>query len=74
MRRFSSLILAGLLGLPAFVSGQDLEMLGARYGTPVPERYLRSMLGGGDEAFQFRRGWSARIGEIPKADLNLAQI
>lgn len=74
MRRFSSLVLAGLLGLPAFVSGQDVEMLGARYGTPVPEGYRRSMLSGGGDAFQFRRGWSARRREVLEVDLDLAQV
>ena len=60
MRRFPFLLLLVLAGLPVSVSGQDVEMLGERYGTPVPDGYRRSVLGAGDAAFEFRRGWSAR--------------
>ncbi len=63
MRRFPFLFALVLAGLPSLISGQDVEMLGARYGTPVPEGYRRSMLGAGNAAFEFRRGWSARLAE-----------
>lgn len=43
-------------------------MLGRRYGTPVPDGYRRSMRDGRGEAFQFRRGWSARLGDVRGGD------
>ncbi len=70
MRRFPSLVAMGLLGLPLCASGQDVEMLGERYGTPVPEGYVRSTLSGGGTAFEFRRGWSARLGEPEGGDVD----
>jgi M6 family metalloprotease-like protein len=39
--------------------GQDVEMLGERYGTPLPEGYRRAREADVG-AFEFRRGWAAR--------------
>jgi len=41
------------------VHGQDVEMLGERYGTPVPQGYLEARQSD-PAAFQFQRGWGAR--------------
>lgn len=71
MLRYSALVVLGLLGLPVCAAGQDVEMLGERYGTPVPEGYRRSTLSGGGTAFEFRRGWTGRLrdadGDIDQA-------
>ena len=50
---------ACLVGAPRTSSAQDVEMLGRRYGTPVPEGYRRARQAD-RTAFEFRRGWSGR--------------
>jgi M6 family metalloprotease-like protein len=60
MRRALVLSAAVLLtSIPGGVAGQDIEMLGRRYGTPVPEGYRRAMEAD-PGAFEFRRAWKAR--------------
>jgi M6 family metalloprotease-like protein len=44
---------------PRPAAAQDVEMLGARYGTPVPEGYRR-LRARQPDAFEFRRAWKAR--------------
>lgn len=41
---------------------QDVEMLGLRYGTPVPDGYYR-MRTDDPEAYQFERGWVRRAAD-----------
>lgn len=57
-RRLSPLSLV-LLMVPVAGAAQDVELLGERYGTPVPEAYLRARQTD-PSAFNFRRGWGGR--------------
>ena len=52
-------IAALTLVVPAVGSAQDVEALGERYGTPVPEAYRR-VRGADPAAFNFQRGWAGR--------------
>lgn len=69
MTRPFALLLLGGLALPAAVAAQDVEMLGLRYGTPVPEGYRRSMSGSGNDAFRFRRAWTERSRDVGGLDI-----
>ncbi len=71
LRTMPRLLLAGsvfvvavsVLPPPRTVSAQDVEMLGARYGTPLPGAYRR-LRASETGAFEFRRAWKARGGPV----------
>jgi M6 family metalloprotease-like protein len=62
-RSLRLLVLIGCAAPAVGVQGQDVRMLGERYGTPVPEGYERSRRLH-PRAFEFRRGWRAASADI----------
>jgi hypothetical protein len=54
------LLLGAAFPVPG-VGGQDVEMLGERYGTPVPAGYERTLRADAS-AFHFERAW--RVGSL----------
>ncbi len=63
MARLRGTLLLGALALlaPSAGAAQDVEMLGARYGTPVPASY-RVLRQEDPRAFRFTRGRAVRLG------------
>lgn len=60
MRRTALLFTLALIAAPSgAASAQDVEELGRRYGTPVPDGYYQAREGDAG-AFQFERAWRAR--------------
>jgi M6 family metalloprotease-like protein len=56
---YALVVFASALPIPRAVAGQDVEMLGARYGTPLPQSY-RGLRASENGAFEFRRAWKRR--------------
>ncbi len=56
------LALALLVAVATSAVGQDVEMLGEHYGTPLPEGY-RAFIAANPGAFQFRHGRAIRLRE-----------
>ncbi len=65
MRR--ALFLVALVATPigsSRATAQDVELLGRRYGTPVPDGYLRTKATR-PSSFSFERGWKRRAPNVP---------